>query len=139
MMEHGTIVEIRGSRPVLEMERSAHCGRCRACLYVGSGKMRVEVHSVPGTAVGDHVTIQVPLSRLRAILTGFVLPLAAVLLGAALGNQLTGAYFPQTRYPNLLAIVLAMVLVVLTYLGVYLYERSSRSRRSNRPYIRTAK
>ena len=135
MIEHATVVEIKGDRAVVELERTAQCGHCRACLSTGGGKMRIELDTAPGISVGDRVEIEVAISRLKAVFTIFVLPLVAVLLGAVLGNYLTGVYFPDARHPNLLAILLALALVLLTYLGVYLYERKGRSQGSQ-PTIR---
>jgi positive regulator of sigma E activity len=125
MIEQGTIVEIRGDRTTVEMGHSAGCGRCNACFSAGGGKMHVETDTFIGSAVGDRVEIEIPFTRFGAIMSIFVLPLAAMLLGAFLGNYLTEVH----GYPGFLAIVLALVLVALTYLGVYIYERrSGRSR-----------
>jgi len=97
--------------------------------------MRIELDAVGDITVGDTVEIEVPLSRLRAIVTVIVLPLAAVLLGALLGNRLTKLFLPETRFPNLAAIVLAFAFVVVTYVGLAVYERRSAGRRP-RPTIR---
>jgi len=135
MIERGKVVKIEGERTVVEMEPTSQCGACRACVLGEGGKMSVDVPTVPGVSVGDQVEVDIPVSRLRAIVTVFVLPLAAVLLGAVLGNYLTTIYMVDTHHPNLLAILFALVLVVLTYLGIYIHERTWGSRRS-RPFIR---
>ena len=129
MTEHGTVVEIKGDRTVVQMDQGPQCGSCRACIPVGSARMHLEVDTVPGISVGSRVEVEIPVSRMRAIVTVFVLPLAAVLLGAILGKFLTGIYMPDTQYPNLLSIVLALAFVLLAYLGIYIHERAAASRR----------
>ena len=97
--------------------------------------MRIELDAVPDVAVGDAVEVEVPVSRVKAILTIIVLPLAAVLLGALLGSRLTKVFLPASRFPNLAAIVLALVFVVATYVGLAIHERRTAGRRP-RPTIR---
>ena len=134
MIADGTIVGIDGDRTVVELAQTAHCGRCSAFLCVTCQQPRIEVSTVPGPSVGDRVKIEVPISRFTAILAVFGLPLIAVLVGALFGNFLTERWFPDTPYPNLFPIVLAVALVVLTFAGVYVYERKS-SDRKKQPFI----
>ncbi len=134
MIADGTIVKIDGDRTVVELEQTAHCGRCSAFMCVGCPQTRIEVPAVPGISVGDRVKLEVPISRFKAILAVFVLPLIAVLIGAVSGNFLTERWFPDTAYPNLFPIVLAVVLVVLTFVGVHVYERRS-DKRKKQPFI----
>lgn len=134
MVADATIVEIDGDRTVVELEQTAHCGRCSAFLCVGCPQTRIEVSTVPGKSVGDRVKVEVPISRFGAILAVFVLPLIAVLIGAVLGNFLTQRWFPDTAYPNLFPIALAVLLVVLTFIGVQVYERRS-GKGKRRPFI----
>ena len=135
MIEHGVVVETSADRTIVELKRSAECGHCRACIRADGGKMRIELDAVPDVSVGDAVEVEVPVSRLKAILTVIVLPLAAVLLGALLGSRLTKLFFAETRFPNLAAIVVALVFVVATYVGLAIYERR-RAGRQPRPTIR---
>ena len=135
VIEHGRVVKIEEGETVVEMERTTLCGSCRACASSGGGKMSVTVATVPGVSEGQSVEVVVPGSRMGAMFTVFGLPLAAVVLGAVFGNYLTKTYWPDTHYRNLASILLALVFVVLTYIGTTLHERK-RGSRGERPYIR---
>ena len=129
MIEQGTVVEVRGDKAVVEMGQSGSCAHCRACLCGADGKMRVEVGAPPGIAVGDHVEIDVPVGRVQAAVTVYLIPLGALLAGAILGNGLGERFWPQSRYPGLLAIVLALVFVLAAFFGIALYERRAAKTR----------
>jgi positive regulator of sigma E activity len=137
VVERAKVVKIQGAETVVEMERSALCGSCRTCESSDGGKMSMTVATVPGISEGDPVELVMPGSRLGAMLAVFGLPIAAVVLGAVLGNCLTKTYWPDTHYRNLASILLALVFVLLSYTGTYAYERR-RKDRGERPYIRQA-
>lgn len=135
MIEQGTVVEVRGGRLVVEMERTARCGSCRACTLLGEGKMRIRVDAPEGISLGDRVEVEIPTTRMKAIVAVFVLPLAAALLGAILGSYLAEVLMPNTGRGNLLAIVLAVVFLAAAYVRLYVYERTSGGRRGQ-PTVR---
>jgi len=137
VIERGKIASIEGDKTVVELERTTLCGSCRACESSDKGKMMVTVATVAGVSEGDAVDLVTPGSRLGAALMVFGLPIAAVVLGAVLGNYLTKTYWPNTYYRNLASILLALAFVLLTYVGTYLHERK-RGVRKEQPYIRRA-
>ena len=138
MVTSGTVVQIEGSRTVVELEQAGHCGRCSSFMCVACPHVRIDVASVPGVSVGDRVDLEVPISRFKAILSVFLLPLAAVFAGAGLGNYLTATWLGGTRHPNLLPILLAFLFAGLTYVGVHVYERTVGGRR-RQPFIRRSR
>jgi sigma-E factor negative regulatory protein RseC len=129
MIEQGTVVELRGDKAVVEMGQSGSCTHCRACACGADGRMRVEVSALPALAVGDHVEIDIPVGRLQAAVTVYVIPLGALLAGAILGNALGDAYWPGSRTPGLLAIVGALVFVVMAFVGIAVHERRASKTR----------
>ena len=135
MVTSGTVIQIESDRTVVELQEDAHCGRCSAFMCVGCRRPRIELRSVSGVSVGDRVEVEVPFSRFKAVLSVFLLPLLAVVAGAALGNYLTATSLPHTRYPNLLPILLAFLFVGLSFAGVHVYERTV-GRRRKQPFIR---
>ena len=129
MIEQATVVELRGDKAVVEMGQSGSCTHCRACACGADGKMRVEVRTLPELAVGDHVEIDVPVGRLQAAVTVYLIPLGALLAGAILGNWLGDRYWPGGRYPGLLAILGALVFVVTAFVGIAIHERRASKTR----------
>jgi positive regulator of sigma E activity len=123
MIERGTIVELKGGKAVIEIVTPGLCGYCRACTCVEKGRMRAEVDVPPGISAGDRVEIDVPIRWTRLIVSRYVLPFSAMVLGLLAGDWVTPVYFPDIHFPGLPGIVLALALVILTYLGTYLYDR----------------
>ncbi|HUV39574.1 MAG TPA: SoxR reducing system RseC family protein, partial [Planctomycetota bacterium] len=136
MIERGKVVEVQGDVAVVEMERAETCAHCRCCIAIGDGRMQMKARTLEGVAAGDRVEVEVPVKRLRAVLLVFVLPLAAVLVGALVGKALSDAWYPDGRYANLTAIGGALVLVLPTFAGIYLYERRAGAKTSQPCVIR---
>jgi positive regulator of sigma E activity len=135
MIEHGKVVEIRGGRAVVELGEHMACERCGMCASAGDRKMRVELPTVPGIEPGQTVEVEVPVSRIGATLKVFGIPLLAVFVGTVLGNWLTKVFFANSSYPNLLGILIALGLVLLSFLGLYLYNRKVARRPDRSPRI----
>ncbi len=125
MIEQGTVVELKDGRAVVEMGASSCCSRCGVCSAAGSGKVRFETDAPFGIAVGDEVEVDVPIGRMRAAVTVYLIPLGALLAGAILGNWLGQTYWSESRFPGLLAILFALAFVVAAFVGIGLYERKS--------------
>ena len=136
MIEQGTIVEVKEGTAVVRLARREQCEYCHCCVAFGDGAMHLEADAPDEVAVGEKVSVEIPIQRLRAVFLVFVLPLAAVLVGALGGSLLAGALFPEGRYANVLPIAGALALVALTFVAVARYERGAGARRM-RPRIVT--
>ena len=129
MIEQGTVVEVREGKAVVEMTPSAGCARCGICACGADGKMRIETDAPPGIAVGDPVEVDLPVGRMRAAVTVYLIPLVALLAGAMLGNWVGAAYWPKSSFEGVPAIVGAVVFVVAAFAGVALHERRAAGTR----------
>ena len=129
MIEQGTVVEVRDGKAVVEMAHSGSCDRCRVCAVGGGGRMRIEVDAPEGIVAGTPVEVDVPVGRLSAALTVYLIPLGALLLGAMLGNWIGETYWPKSQFPGLVAIILALGFVVAAFLGVAMWERKAARKR----------
>ncbi len=130
MIEQGTVVEVRGDKAVVEMAPSAGCARCGMCTCGADGRMRIEADAPPGIAVGDPVEVDLPVGRMRAALTVYLIPLVALMAGAMLGNWLGTTYWPKSSFEGLPAIIGALVFVVAAFGGIALHERRSAGTRT---------
>jgi positive regulator of sigma E activity len=135
MIERGKVIEVKDGTAVVEMPRTTRCGRCCACAAGQGGRMRLEADASSEVRLGDEVDVEIPTSMLGAIVKVFVLPLAAVLAGAILGNYLAVNYYPDARYRNLLPIGLALAFVLAAYGVIALVERRAARRPGGRPRI----
>ena len=86
-------MEVRTGRALVETVRSGSCDQCgarHACGAVGGGReARVWATDPLGVRPGERVVIGIPEgSVLRASLLVYLVPVAALVLGAVLGNAL---------------------------------------------------
>lgn len=121
--EEGVVVELEENHVWVETIRSSSCGSCSAKNACGqrllnelhSGrchKIRVPLGEYEQTpAVGDAVSLILPEGELvKGALTLYILPLALLLLGAVLGQQLFAHELPAIA-GALLGFVVGLVVV----------------------------
>ena len=95
--ERGTVVAAAPGRARVRTERSGACDGCAArgaCSHLGGGR-EAEVWALDpvGVAEGDRVVIAVPESTVvRASVVVYLVPVLALVAGAALGSHLGPRY-----------------------------------------------
>lgn len=87
MIEHGTVVAVRGNRVDVVLGSSSACGGCTACSRGDTGEMLLcDVADEAGAAPGDEVEVVIPESlRLQAALAVYAVPLGGLILGYLAG------------------------------------------------------
>ena len=95
MREEGVVVESRGDRARIRVERSSACKNCSAkvlCRPFGETHNVMEVANPEGAAKGQHVVVAVEPARLvKSSLLVYGIPIAALIAGAAVGSQIARA------------------------------------------------
>ncbi len=91
--ETGTVVEVRAGRALVQTERGAACEGCAArgaCSHLGgSREARVWVRDPLGVRPGERVVVAVPEQAvMRASFWVYLVPVAALVVGAVAGNAL---------------------------------------------------
>lgn len=126
MQESGTIMEIKDRTMVVEFERSSMCEKCGACERAQQA-MLMEVERIGDARLGDRVQVELPeRTVLRAALTAYGIPLAALLAGLLVGNLLPSlAGWPGN--PDLYAVALGALLAGGAFLVLHLTERKRRA------------
>ena len=90
--EEGTVVEVTGGTALVRAAEKSQCSGCGAAgschaAAGGAGERIVEADNGPGAAPGDRVVIAVPPgSLLKASFQVYMVPVAGVLVGAALAQ-----------------------------------------------------
>ena len=106
--EIGVVRSVAGGLATVEFERSSACGKCGACglLSGASNRMVTTAAAPPGVQVGDQVRMVMSDSffYLSTVLL-YGVPLAALVLGVALGSLLFGPDRPI--FPALIGLGLA--------------------------------
>lgn len=122
--EKGVVVGVKPGRALVETVRSGSCASCgsdRACACSGGERgRRVWAEDALGVVPGDRVVLAVSADTvLRAGVFVYVLPAAALLVGAAAGNALapTLGVSPDLGAAGLGFFGLAAAMLVSRFLG----------------------
>ncbi|PKQ36782.1 MAG: hypothetical protein CVT59_11185 [Actinobacteria bacterium HGW-Actinobacteria-1] len=87
MIEHGTVVAVRGTNVDVVLAGSSACQGCSACSASDSGELLLrDVVDRAGANLGDEVEVLIPEGlRMKAALAVYGVPLASLLLGYLAG------------------------------------------------------
>ncbi len=123
MIEHGTVVAVRGTRVDVALGGSSACGGCTACSMSASGEMLLrDVLDDAGAAPGDEVEVLIPESlRLQAALAVYAVPLAGLLLGYLAGFLLGKALGSD---PDITGAIVGVLAATAALAGTQIRERS---------------
>ncbi len=85
--EYGQVVKISGSVAHVKFQRSAACGRCKACgMLAAQNEIIVQVENTLGADVGDSVAVSIRIQKaMRASALAYVFPLLMLVLGVFIG------------------------------------------------------
>ena len=111
MHEEGTVADVQDRTARVEMADAKTCRGCGACARIG-GRMLLDVQLDPDTDVhpGDRVLVEIPAEpSFRGAALVYVVPLAGLFLGALAGSLITSTFWPQSSWPNLLPMLLALL------------------------------
>lgn len=87
MDDFGKVVEIRGDKAVVRIEKAERCKTCRACTFLpGESAVNIPAENAVGAETGDlvRVTADKPL-LFKASALCYLMPLGLALLGVLIG------------------------------------------------------
>lgn len=131
MKEHGVVIKNDGQSIEVQMQSSAACESCGACFMDKSKLQVLSVQQSVPVKPGEIVEIEIsPGFAVQSAFLLFFLPLLMMILGYYLFNLLIN--FPGLNgvYEGIIGAVLGLV---LTYLGVFLYDKHLLKSQANRP------
>jgi len=125
--EIGCVISVKGGIAVVSMPMSGDCERCGACSLGGDGREALlMVKNSVGAGEGD--TVEIEISAGRVIAAAFIVYMVPVLM-SIVGFMIGSALSRGDENANL-PIVMAVIFVVGSFFGVWLYDR--RLRRTER-------
>lgn len=90
MLQYGVVTQTNGENATVRFMRTKACVNCGACMTIGENEAQVEIPNTLHARVGDSVRVELhEKGLLRAGLLAYILPLCALLLGIALGIQIS--------------------------------------------------
>lgn len=92
MEQLGYVMEIQGDQATVRFTRSNMCAHCGACIMIGDGEAQVTLKNTLHAAVGDQIRVELHAKRfVQANLLAYGIPLLLLLLGVAVGAQVSDA------------------------------------------------
>lgn len=123
MEERGRVVETLNDLARVEVVRHEACQHCKACDFGRSDRVVVEAANPIGACVGDEVVLELEGARvLGAAFVAYMVPLALMVVGICLGGALARAA-GRPGSASLFGAILGLAFLVLSYGGVYLYDK----------------
>jgi sigma-E factor negative regulatory protein RseC len=131
LREKGCIVSINNDIAVVGIGMSGACKKCGLCMASSDGKeMLILAKNDIGAHEGDSVEIEIlPGKVVAAAFVVYMIPVVMTVIGFLVGNALTGG-----SETSLLPIILAVVFLVGSFFGVWVYDM--RVRRHERQQAR---
>ncbi|MBD3348859.1 MAG: hypothetical protein GF400_06645 [Candidatus Eisenbacteria bacterium] len=123
MKEKGCVVSVKDDAAIVAMPMSKECESCGACLLSSEGKEVVLLaRNEARAAEGDMVEVEIAAGRVvAAAFIIYVIPLLMTIVGFLLGHRVVGGD-PNSQLP----IVLAVIFLVGSFVGVWLYDMRLR-------------
>jgi len=121
--EIGCVVSLRSDTAVVGMPMSGACKNCGICMIADNGKeVLVLAKNSAGAAEGDTVEIEVRAGKVvAAAFIVYMIPVFMTIIGFVVGNWMAGGAEDAN-----LPIILAVVFLVASFVGVWLYDRRLR-------------
>jgi sigma-E factor negative regulatory protein RseC len=134
LRESGCVVSINDDIAVVAVGMSGACKKCGLCLASSDGKeMLLLAKNEVGAREGDSVEIEILPGRvLAAAFIIYMIPVVMTIIGFLVGSTLTGG-----SETSALPIVLAVLFLVGSFAGVWLYDM--RIRRHERSQARVTR
>jgi len=135
--EKGIIEKILNQKAVVRIRKGSQCASCNskgACQALNDRDMLIEVANDLQAKKGDHVEISVPTrSLLKLSLVVYLLPIAALIIGAYAGGSLAHSFHVQANLASIMTggFALGIVFCVLKWL-----DRNARASGKYRPRMR---
>ena len=117
--EAGFVLRVEGELAIVKTKRSTMCDGCGSggfCRALGGGSdMEVAARNEAGAKVGDEVRVTVPPKTfLKASFLVYMVPVAALIVGALLGSRL-GPSLSAGVSSDLFAVVFGLILFFLSF------------------------
>lgn len=139
LKEAGLVLRVEGELAVVKTKRSAMCDGCGCggfCRALGGGSdMEVAARNEAGAKVGDAVRVTVPPKTfLKASFLVYMVPVAALIVGALLGSTLGPSLSPGVS-SDLFAVVFGLTLFCLSFALLRVWARGTKGGEKYYPVI----
>jgi len=138
MEEEGVIIKLSGIYAHIKAKKSGACNKCStkdACASLNETEVLLEAENTIGAMVGDKVVFTADTAAiLRAGAMVYLLPLIAFIAGVVIGQVYTDM-MPVDLNADLVSAIIGFVLLLATYLGLYVYNKKTADKDTPTPKI----
>lgn len=119
MTETGRVVSVNDDAAVVAMRMSGACKKCGLCMTSGDGKeVLLLARNDADAAMGDAVEVEISPGRvLAAAFVVYLIPVLMTVVGFLVGSAVSGGSEESD-----LPILLAVVFLVVSFVGVWLFD-----------------
>ena len=136
LVHDGTVIDVTEGVARVKCERTTRCGSCCGCSTAQDGGMIAEVEAIPDLKPGDRVRVALdPQGVWRGTFWTFVLPLAGLVVGAAVGARLGFLRNGLGLSRDAAAALSGLVLMALVFALGMLRNRRQEQQPAFRPHI----
>jgi len=137
--EAGFVLRVEGELAIVKTKRSTMCDGCGSggfCRALGGGSdVEVAARNEAGAKVGDEVRVTVPPKTfLKASFLVYMVPVAALIVGALLGSTL-GPSLSAGVSSDVFAVVFGLVLFFLSFVLIRVWTKETKGSRQYCPVI----
>lgn len=137
--EVGVVLRVEGELAIVKTKRSSMCDGCGTgglCKAVGgSSDMEMAARNDVGAKVGDEVRVTVASKTfLKASFLVYMLPVAALIVGALLGTQVGPSLYPKAS-GDLFPVVFGVALFFLSFVLMRVWTKGIKGGQSYSPVI----
>ncbi|OHB47198.1 MAG: hypothetical protein A2099_06115 [Planctomycetes bacterium GWF2_39_10] len=135
IVEKGIIKYITGNRATVEIVKPniKECKSCGTCIGIENKQNFLEVNTIPGLSINQHVTLQTIIrSPYESIILLLILPIISLLIGSLIGQKI---YFIYPKSQDIRMLSCGFILFTLSILAVSIYDKKIRSKKQPRQKI----
>jgi sigma-E factor negative regulatory protein RseC len=125
--EQGIVEEIRKNTAIIKIEKSASCKHCadKDSCSVADRNMLIEVNNILNAKEGDRVEVSVPEGTfVKLSLMVYIFPVAALMIGAILGNFLS---MQLKTDPSATAAITGALFLAASFLGLKILDKNKNT------------
>ncbi|MGO9015407.1 MAG: SoxR reducing system RseC family protein [Dissulfurispiraceae bacterium] len=138
MEEIGIVKEINGIKAIISVQKQGSCGSCPGatlCQTLGAGEALMEAYNHVGARAGDTVKVVFKSSNyLKGTMLVYGLPSLMLIVGAVLGKEYLGRFFPGAD-PDILSAGTGFGFLIITFLVIKLWSNIFELKKEFTPII----
>lgn len=140
MVHEGKVIDIKGDKAKIEIQRGSACNHCGGCKIGDKNHHFVlNIENKIGVKVGDIVEVDMENQNIvTASLIIYLIPLFSLLIGAILGGKVA-MNLNIINYKDIISALSGIMFLIFSFLGIHLLEPKFKKDLNFSPIIKKIK